>query len=594
MTEAGEALPPGLARYLDSGVGSVEGWLSPTTAEIVARLLARQTQAGLRGDVCEIGVHHGKFFLVLANATLPGERAVAVDVFSDQHKNIDQSGHGDRSIFERHLAHHAETANVDIIQESSLDLEPTGFLSRRFRFISIDGGHTASAVLNDLRLAERTLLPGGVAALDDLLSHNWTGVLTGLVRYLAEGGTLVPFALPPNKLLLTTGAAFAEQSRRLLRQDHACVLAKPDLEFLGVSIDSYDERAAEVPALEQVPKRVPEQPRLRHDAPVRNSSRQMPGRRKARSVVRSLALRVPAIARLFADHQRLVTENQRLKESAWQTAPISASRIGRLCGVVDPMHYLDAEWLGLHHDLEAYSIDKHCFQNVGGEIYRKGWEWTHCVFGLRRLGMLATGHRALGVGVGRECVIFYLADHVASVTATDLYGEAGWSDARGREADLALLEEAKRHCPPGTDLSKIVFETQDGTALGYAPDSFDFAWSLSSIEHFGNHAAAQKAISEMARVVRPGGVVAVATEMLLLEEYAHPEYFTPSQVINELVVPFANLALVDPVDFRTLPYEYLVDSIVVPAAVDRRRRHVVLNDGKVQWTSVMLFFRVLA
>ncbi len=315
-------------------------------------------------------------------------------------------------------------------------------------------------------------------------------------------------------------------------------------------------------------------------------------RAAARTTLRRLALTLPPVRRLLADRERLLAENRTLRAAA--AARNAPSRVGRLCSVVNPTHYLDAEWLALHRELEQCSTDKHCFQGSGGEIYRKGWEWTHCVFGLRRLGMLQAGHRALGVGAGRECVIFYLAGCIGSVTATDLYGEAGWSEVRGREADPALLEEARRHCPPGLDLSGLVFENQDGTALDYADDSFDFAWSLSSIEHFGGHAAARKAIGEMARVVRPGGILAVATEMLLLEEYTHPEYFRPSEILEQLVAPFPRLALVDPIDFHTLPLEYLVDSIVVPAGVDRRRRHVVLNDGAVQWTSVMLFLRVLS
>ena len=28
----------------------------------------------------------------------------------------------------------------------------------------------------------------------------------------------------------------------------------------------------------------------------------------------------------------------------------------------------------------------------------KGWEWTHCLSGLRDLGMLKPDHRAIGVG----------------------------------------------------------------------------------------------------------------------------------------------------------------------------------------------------
>lgn len=311
-----------------------------------------------------------------------------------------------------------------------------------------------------------------------------------------------------------------------------------------------------------------------------------------RFLLRAAGLRIPAIRRLIGERDRLLAENVHLKGAASPLGAASESRIGGLCGVVNPTHYLDREWLALHHDLERYSLDKHCFQNRSGEIYRKGWEWTHCLYGLRHLGMLQPEHRALGVGVGREGVIYYLADHVAEVTATDLYGEAAWASAGGKEADLAMLEESKRHCPASVDFSKIRFENQDGTNLTYGNDSFDFAWSLSSIEHFGGHAAARRAVEEMARVVRPGGVVAIATEMLMLEEYSHPEYFTRSEIISELVESCPRLELAGPVNFHTLPYEFLVDSIPLPQGVHRRRRHVVLNDGNIQWTSILLFFRV--
>ena len=231
----------GLSSYLELGMAAVEGWLSPTAACIIARLLIEQLHAGLRGDVCEIGVHHGKLFLVLANAAAADERAVAVDVFGDQDKNVDRSGCGDRVVFERNLATYAPGAAVEIIQASSLDLRETGFPSHRFRFISIDGGHTAPTVSNDLQLAEHTLIGGGVVALDDILSSHWTGVLTGLAGHVAAGGTLLPFALIPNKLLLTTDTASADRGRALLRRLFPLASVKRDLEFLGGTVDLYEE-----------------------------------------------------------------------------------------------------------------------------------------------------------------------------------------------------------------------------------------------------------------------------------------------------------------------------------------------------------------
>ena len=316
-------------------------------------------------------------------------------------------------------------------------------------------------------------------------------------------------------------------------------------------------------------------------------------------LLRRLGLKVSPVKRVVAQRDSLLAENAALRRQLRDTpAPFEAIRsghhVGSLCSVVNPSHWLDPEWLAIHHDLSRYSIDRHCFQNLSGEILRKGWEWTHCLYGLHKLGMLKPEHRAVGVGVGRECVIYYLADHITQVTATDLYGEAAWSTSGGKEADLDLLAASKAQCPDTVDFSKIAFENQDGTQLTYKDDSFDFAWSLSSIEHFGGHEAAKKAVEEMARVVRPGGILAIATEWLVLEEYSHPEFFNRAEVMRYLVGASSKLELISPIDFHTLTYEYLVDTIVYPAGIRRLRRHVILNDGQVQSTSIFLFLRVLA
>lgn len=129
-----------LDHYLGGGIKEVDGWLSLTSAEFIAHLARFQTSIGIIGDTCEIGIHHGKLFLILANVTSGNERAVAVDIFSDQHKNVDQSGYGDREIFEGHLRKFAPHSAVDIVQESSLDLTNSDFAKRKFRMFSVDGG----------------------------------------------------------------------------------------------------------------------------------------------------------------------------------------------------------------------------------------------------------------------------------------------------------------------------------------------------------------------------------------------------------------------------------------------------------------------
>jgi SAM-dependent methyltransferase len=261
-----------------------------------------------------------------------------------------------------------------------------------------------------------------------------------------------------------------------------------------------------------------------------------------------------------------------------------------LCGLVDPRKYKDREWLRMHLELERFSFDKHVFYS-NGNIYRKGYEWTQIAHGLDKLGLLGKNYSALGVGAGRECLIYWLTTKVGRVVATDLYGNQVWSANGGKEADEQVIKNPKSFCPIDYDESKLIFMNMDGTNLDFGDNSFEIIWSASSIEHFGSHKNASLAMKEMARVVKPGGVVAIATEFLILEEYKHNEYFSKRDLEKFVIGASDDLELVEPVSYELPAIEYLVDSVKIPEGAGRQRRHVVLNDGKVQWTSIVLFFR---
>lgn len=190
--------------YLVAGQFRVEGWLDPYSADFVRAIADIQRRAGLGGAVGEIGVHHGKLFLVLTLTRAPGEGAFAIDVFEDQKQNLDGSGMGDRVAFERNLRYWGEGTNdIRLIPASSLSLQPDDILRPcgRVRLASIDGGHTAECVRNDLALIEATLTDDGVVVLDDYFNPEWPGVSTGVAEYLLRGeGALCPFAISPNKV----------------------------------------------------------------------------------------------------------------------------------------------------------------------------------------------------------------------------------------------------------------------------------------------------------------------------------------------------------------------------------------------------------
>jgi SAM-dependent methyltransferase len=262
-----------------------------------------------------------------------------------------------------------------------------------------------------------------------------------------------------------------------------------------------------------------------------------------------------------------------------------------LSEVINPRRYRDREWLKFHAELELYSTDKHVFLHTQGEVVRKGYEWTHCIYGLSKLGMIGQHAKALGVGAGREPVIFWLADRIAHVTATDLYGNETWSAGQDAEAPSEILNDPQAFCPRSFAIDRVSFMCADGTRLPFEHHTFDFCWSLSSIEHFGGHDAAAQAMREISRVTKPGGIICVATEYLLLPEYQHPEYFNRTELERYIIGGSADLTLVDSMSWELPPQEYLIDSIPLWGGVHRRRRHVVMNDGDVQWTSVIVFLR---
>jgi SAM-dependent methyltransferase len=126
----------------------------------------------------------------------------------------------------------------------------------------------------------------------------------------------------------------------------------------------------------------------------------------------------------------------------------------------------------------------------------------------------------------------------------------------------------------------------DGRALGLRDDSFDIAYSLSSIEHVGGFDGAAGALREMGRVVRRGGIVAIATEYVLGGP-PHEETFQPDELRALIRQP--GLELVEPVDERVYDrYEY---SAVDLYANPYQSPHMVVRFGETVFTTVMVFLR---
>lgn len=148
-----------------------------------------------------------------------------------------------------------------------------------------------------------------------------------------------------------------------------------------------------------------------------------------------------------------------------------------------------------------------------GEEHRKHWEVSMSVRALRDLGALRPDAEILGVGAGREATLFWLTREVRRVFATDLYlAEDSWS---ATDSGARMLIEPSGDVHFGWNPRRLVVQHMNGLDLRYEDDSFDGIFSSGSIEHFGELPDIRRSVEEMYRVLKPGGVAAIATEFRL-------------------------------------------------------------------------------
>lgn len=215
--------------YIKEHWALIDGWNDHGALTALEIIDDAQNDYGVRGHVCEIGVHEGQFFFALALLTNtcsmhdPSELYIAIDLFDDQHRNIDNSGKCNllrlKENAKKYVGDHNKlNTNLLTIKADSLRMtaEMLGLnIMKRgqnyfngIRLMSIDGGHTRTHLLNDIKLAEKSIVDGGVVIVDDFLNPKWPGVTEGAHVYCSDPySRLIPFAYGNKKLYLSTDVA---------------------------------------------------------------------------------------------------------------------------------------------------------------------------------------------------------------------------------------------------------------------------------------------------------------------------------------------------------------------------------------------------
>lgn len=258
-------------------------------------------------------------------------------------------------------------------------------------------------------------------------------------------------------------------------------------------------------------------------------------------------------------------------------------RLCKVCQLGD-WHNSDTKWQGIMAQIAPG------WREGKRWIHRKMWEWTQGIYGLQRLGCVKPLAVALSVGAGHEWPLYWMANQIQRIYATDLYRNKaillGLNDD-----DSEMLSNPDKFAPFPYRRQALVVQEMDGTNLTFANNSMDFVFSFSSIEHFGGHSSATRAMQEMARVLKPGGIAAIATE-LILNGQPNPEYFHPHEIYSDLIFP-SGMRLVEPIDF-SFDKDLVQNAINIgedPVIWRNTSPHIAVRIQNVVFTSIMFFVR---
>jgi hypothetical protein len=196
---------PYLKYYLENNFWLIHGYVISEHVHIIDHI--DQSGINKHGGVAEIGIEHGRFYILLNQLTESNEQSYAIDIFENQILNSNNSGNGSRQLFEQNLitSDKHKGANTTIIQGDSTDnsLNLIATIGRgKLKYVSIDGGHTAQHVVNDLKIANEIITNQGIVIVDDILHPCWMTVLEGVLAFLDTKPTLIPFAICRNKLYM--------------------------------------------------------------------------------------------------------------------------------------------------------------------------------------------------------------------------------------------------------------------------------------------------------------------------------------------------------------------------------------------------------
>jgi SAM-dependent methyltransferase len=264
---------------------------------------------------------------------------------------------------------------------------------------------------------------------------------------------------------------------------------------------------------------------------------------------------------------------------------IAAERRGGRIGLNKVAQVADIQ----HPDWASSSAElgEHYWCIAAPDFHRKLWEYNQILFSLRRSGFLTPESTGLSLGAGHEPLLYYLTHKIKRIVGIDLYE----SQFIGGEDDRDTVEAVEKYAPFPFDRDRIELRRMDARRLEFPDACFDLAFSVSSIEHFGRPAEIAASLGEVRRVLKPGGLLVLTTELRLNRLGTN----IPGAIVFRLqpLLDLFQQAGFEPhggaPDLR-IEREHLERTIKLPEEA-LRRPHVILRFGNTIFTSLCLAWR---
>ena len=211
-------------QYLETGSRKVQGYLQSGAASLIWSLFDIQDELGVTGNIAEIGVYHGKLFILLCHGLNQGEKAFAIDLFDSEPEIQGIKTEEDRQRFsadnlKRHLQENSIGEDIaQLVTANSRNLTPDD-LERHFggtniRLFSVDGDHSKEGVYHDLNLAAASMANGGVVLIDDLFNTLCPSQTEAIIDFFREDNhDLEPVAIAASNGPITTGKTHCSEKR---------------------------------------------------------------------------------------------------------------------------------------------------------------------------------------------------------------------------------------------------------------------------------------------------------------------------------------------------------------------------------------------